>query len=58
MLDGVIHAPCGETEDIVGNFYPSLYLNMGQSYELLGDMDQANQYYKKASDLGVDHDSG
>jgi tetratricopeptide (TPR) repeat protein len=43
------------TDGSVQDFYPSLYLNMGQSYELLGDMEQANQYYQKASDLGVDH---
>jgi tetratricopeptide (TPR) repeat protein len=43
------------TDGSVQDFYPSLYLNMGQSYELLGDMEQANQYYQKAADLGVDH---
>jgi len=43
------------TDGSIADFYPSLYLNMGQSYELLGDMDQATQYYQKASDLDVDH---
>ena len=26
-------------------FYPSLYLNMGQSYELLGKREEAKRYY-------------
>jgi hypothetical protein len=37
------------------SFLPSLYLNMGQSYELLGNMEEANRYYELASDLGVLH---
>lgn len=32
-------------------FYPSLFLNMGQSYELLGNQDEARRYY----DLAVEH---
>ena len=36
-------------------FYPSLYLNMGQSYELLGSADEAQRYYALAADLSAVH---
>ncbi len=36
-------------------FYPSLYLNMGHSYELLGDQKEAQRFYDLAADLGVEH---
>ena|SRR5215204_2134897 len=39
----------------VQEFYPSLFLNMGQSYELLGDLLEAKRYYDLAADLGVIH---
>ena len=39
-------------------FYPSLYLNMGQSYEVLGDLTEAKRYYDLAAALGVVHDDG
>jgi tetratricopeptide (TPR) repeat protein len=39
----------------VEEFYPSLYLNMGQSYELLGKRAEAKQYYDLAAELGVCH---
>jgi len=39
----------------VRNFYPSLYLNMGRSYELLGDQTEAEKYYALAADLGITH---
>ena len=39
----------------VQEFYPSLYLNMGGSYEALGDMLNAERYYRLAADLGVMH---
>jgi tetratricopeptide (TPR) repeat protein len=39
----------------VEDFYPSLYLNMGYSYELLGNQDEARQYYDLAAELGVVH---
>lgn len=35
----------------VQEFYPSLFLNMGHSYELLGNQDEARRYY----DLAVEH---
>jgi tetratricopeptide (TPR) repeat protein len=42
----------------VQEFYPSLYLNMGQSFELLGDLDEAKRYYDLAAELGVIHQAG
>ncbi len=42
----------------VRNFYPSLYVNLGRSHELLGNLDQAQNYYRLASELGVDHETG
>ena len=34
----------------VQEFYLSLFLNMGQSYELLGDLNEAKRYYDLAKD--------
>lgn len=42
----------------VADFYPSLYLNIGQSYELIGKLSEASMYYKLASDLGAIHRLG
>jgi tetratricopeptide (TPR) repeat protein len=42
-------------DDRIREFYPSLYLNMGQSYEILGKPDEAKQYYDLAAGLGVIH---
>lgn len=39
----------------VNPFLPSLYLNLGKSYEKLGDLDSAQMYYDKASQLGLSH---
>ena len=39
----------------VRDFYPSLYLNLGYSYELLGNQAEAQRYYDLASALGVKH---
>lgn len=36
-------------------FYPSLYLDMGHAFELLGNLAQANRYYDLAAELGVHH---
>ena len=33
--------------------YPSLFLNMGQSYELLGKQEEARRYFDLAEELGV-----
>jgi tetratricopeptide (TPR) repeat protein len=40
-------------DDQVKEFYPSLYLNMGQSYELLGNRDEAKRYYDLAARAGT-----
>jgi hypothetical protein len=39
----------------VKDFYPSLYLNMGRSYELLGNHTEAKRYYELAAGLGFVH---
>jgi tetratricopeptide (TPR) repeat protein len=36
-------------DERVGGFYPSLYLNMGYSYETLGDLEAAGRYYELAA---------
>ena len=43
------------TDQSVQDFYPSLFLNMGQSYELLGNVSDAKRYYDLAAELGVVH---
>jgi hypothetical protein len=42
----------------VAEFYPSLLLNMGESYELLGNHEAAQQYYELAAQSGVVHQPG
>ena len=42
-------------DDRVQSFYPSLYVNLGRSHELLGDEREARHYYKLAADLGLVH---
>jgi hypothetical protein len=39
----------------VKDFYPSLYVNLGHSYEALGDQVNALRYYQLAADMGVAH---
>ena len=39
----------------IQEFYPSLFLNMGQSYEMLGNLREAKRYYDLAAKLGVIH---
>jgi tetratricopeptide (TPR) repeat protein len=43
------------TDDRAQTFYPSLYLNMGHSFELLGNMNEAERYYALAAELGAFH---
>jgi len=43
------------TDGSVQEFYPSLFLNMGQSHELLGNLGEAKRYYDLAAQLGVLH---
>lgn len=42
-------------DERVAAFYPSLYLNMGRSYELLGEQVEAEKYYALAAALGIVH---
>lgn len=42
-------------DDRAREFYPSLYLNMGQSHELLGNCPEAARYYELAARLGFPH---
>ena len=42
-------------DERVQAFYPSLYLNMGQSYEMLGQLEEAQRYYDLAAELGHTH---
>lgn len=44
-------------DERVKDFYPSLYLNLGCSYELVGDQGEAQRYYSLAAELGVVHQS-
>jgi len=50
----LLHADMVEDERIT-NFYPSLYLSLGRSYELLGEQPEAQKYYALAAQLGVTH---
>jgi hypothetical protein len=42
-------------DDRVKDFYPSLYLNMGHSYELLDNPAEGQRYYALAAQLGFAH---
>ena len=42
-------------DERVLEFYPSLYVNLGQSYELVGNETEAQRYYRFAADLGLVH---
>jgi hypothetical protein len=53
-LKALKHAQVSE-DDRVTPFLPSLYLNLGKSYERLGDMVLAQVYYDQASQLGFSH---
>jgi len=39
----------------VADFYPSLYLNLGHSHEILGNEAEAQQFFALAAELGVIH---
>lgn len=41
--------------DLVKDFYPSLYLNMGYSHERMGNSSEAQRYYDLAALLGFKH---
>ena len=42
-------------DERVKEFYPSLYLCLGKSYEALGDRINAERYYDLAAELGTIH---
>jgi hypothetical protein len=42
-------------DERVQSFYPSLYANLGRSYELLGNEGEATRYYGLAAALGLVH---
>jgi hypothetical protein len=42
-------------DEQVKDFYPSLYLNMGKSFEALGNQEEAKRYYELAASLGAQH---
>lgn len=45
-------------DDRVQPFYPSLYVNLGQSHEVLGHLIEARRFYKMAAELGLHHQEG
>ena len=42
-------------DERVKDFYPSLYLSLGRSHELMGNQAAAQRYYDLAAALGVVH---
>lgn len=42
------HAEALKDESVEG-FFPSLYLNLGHSHELLGNLEEAQEYYRLAA---------
>jgi Flp pilus assembly protein TadD len=42
----------------VESFYPSLYVNLGHAYEMLGKQVEARRYYRLAADRGLVHQAG
>jgi hypothetical protein len=42
-------------DESVKEFYSSLYVNLGHSYEALGDQVNAQKYYQLAAGLGLMH---
>lgn len=42
-------------DERVAEFYPSLYVNLGQSHEALGNHEKAKSCYDLAAGLGVTH---
>jgi len=45
-------------DERMSSFYPSLYVNLGRSHELLGNLEQAQTFYQRAAAMGLNHDSG
>src|SRR5436190_13038146 len=44
-------------DERIKDFYPSLYLSLGRSHELVGNPNEAKRYYDLAAELGVIHQS-
>lgn len=42
-------------DERVEAFYPSLYVNLGQAHEALGERAEAERFYRMAADLGLVH---
>ena len=42
-------------DERVNDFYPSLYLSLGHSYEVVGNQSEAQRYYALAAQLGAIH---
>jgi len=42
-------------DERVKEFYPSLYLNLGRSHDMLGNQAEAQRYYDLAARLGIVH---
>lgn len=42
-------------DEKVRDFYPSLYLSLGRSHEILGDHIEMQKYYDLAAQLGATH---
>ncbi|WP_437980177.1 tetratricopeptide repeat protein [Sorangium sp. So ce117] len=42
-------------DERVQSFYPSLYVNLGRSHELLGNREEAEHFYRLAAELGLEH---
>lgn len=39
----------------IKDFYPSLYVNLGYSFEILGNQAESQKYYDLAKNLGIIH---
>lgn len=44
------------SDERVKDFLPSLYLNIGRSYEAMGEAQEAERFYEMAVDLGALHE--
>jgi len=50
-----LHRADAALDERVQSFYPSLYLNMGHSHEILGEQAEAERFYALAGALGAVH---
>jgi tetratricopeptide (TPR) repeat protein len=54
-LKALVHAKL-VNDNRVEVFYASLFVNIGRSFELLGDLEQAQHYYEHANEHGLEHE--